>query len=339
MSVLFTNYSALTVDDLYHPTLVYIYSIYWDVSLCVSTIFFFFMLYTILKKSPKEMKEYGGWKPVPLWPFYLGYSVGWYSNIPRELVMLPLVGVTFFSVGMGFSIYISVLHRYVQASPFSLWYKKYSYLPIRFCHYVVIFVILECGLCIPLWIFKPDPDQLKNTIISQAKYMNFLYDKYPNIFGFSPEMNGGDSITFMGVLIGVFLSLIISIIFLYLNFLRILKKNKNLLSVNTYRMQITLFRTLCVQIALAVFLLIVPITSCLTLAIFNVKWVSKFSLFMFMVTSTHAFADFAILVYFIKPYRIFLLQCIDRLIKPLGCSVFTSSPISIIQATSTVPIS
>ena len=131
MSAAFSNYSVFTIDDLYHPNLVQIYSIYWDVSLFFTTIFFIFMLYTIMKKSSVEMKGYriylihqltwsflfdlhiGGWKPVPLWPFYLGYSVGWYSNIPKEFSLLPFIGMCFFSVGMGFSIYISTVHRYV----------------------------------------------------------------------------------------------------------------------------------------------------------------------------------------------------------------------------------
>lgn len=216
MSIFSINYSALTLDDLHHPTLVRIYSIYWDISLLISTIFFIFVLYTILKKSSTEMKEYayylihqltwsflfnlhlGLWKPVPLWPFYLGYSVGLYSSIPSTLSMLPLIGVTFFSVGMGFSIYISVLHRYVQASPLSEWYKKYSNLYVRFIHYVVIFLIVECGLCLPLWIFRPDNEKLRDVIISQAKYMEFFFNEYLNIFGFAPEMNGGDSIRFVG---------------------------------------------------------------------------------------------------------------------------------------------
>ena len=62
----------------------------------------------------------------------------------------------------------------------------------------MIFLIVECGLCLPLWIFRPDNEKLRDVIISQAKYMEFFFNDYPNIFGFAPEMNGGDSIRFVG---------------------------------------------------------------------------------------------------------------------------------------------
>ena len=257
MSIFVTNYSAFSAEDLYHPTLVQIYSIYWDVSLCITTVFLIFMLYTIIKKSSTEMKGYriylihqliwsylfglhlGAWKPVPLWPFYLGYSVGLYSWIPKEYSLLPLIGVTFFSVGMGFSIYISVLHRYAQVSPLSLLYKIYMNLIIRFYHYILIFVVLECGLCIPLWKLRPNPNEMKEIIISRAAYMEFFFDMYPNLFGFAPELNGGNTIVFMGVLISVLCLVSISIFFLYLNFVRILRRNKKLLTQKTYHMQVS----------------------------------------------------------------------------------------------------
>ena len=259
MSTVFNNYSSITIDDIYHPTLVQIYSIYWDVSVCITTGLFVFMMYTIVKKSSTEMKGYriylihqltwsflfdmylGGWKPVPLWPFYLGYSVGWYSSIPKDLSLLPLVGVTFFSVGMGFSIYISAMHRYMQASPFSKLYDLYTPLINRLFLYTSIFLFLECGLCIPLWMYGPNYDDLRRIIISQAEYMEFFFNEYPSIFGFSPELNGGNTILFMGILIGVLVAVLISVVFLYLNFLRILNKNKKLLSQSTYRMQVSLY--------------------------------------------------------------------------------------------------
>ncbi|KAE9547447.1 hypothetical protein FO519_009341, partial [Halicephalobus sp. NKZ332] len=255
MPALFTNYSALTIDDLYHPTLVYIYSVYWDVSLVITTLFFIFVLYTILKKSPKEMIGYqiylihqltwsflfdlyfGLWKPVPLWPFYLGYSVGWYSNVPKELSLLPLIGITFLSVGMGFSIYISAFHRYMHAVPLSQWYQRYSSLSFRFAYYIVIFLSFECGLCIPIWIFRSDNDQLKYTIIARAGYMEFFFDKYPNLFGFVPELNGWNSVLFMILVLGILVVIIIGIVFPYLCFLKTLRKNKNSLNVNTYHIQ------------------------------------------------------------------------------------------------------
>ena len=84
-------------------------------------------------------------------------------------------------------------------------------------------------------------NELKEIIISQAPYMTFFFDKYPNIFGYPPELNGGITIMVTGFEVGVLVLVIISIGILYLNFLRILKKNKQLLTQGTYRMQVSLY--------------------------------------------------------------------------------------------------
>ena len=126
------NYSAFTLEDLDHPLLNRIYCIYWDVILVLTTAFFVLMLYTIIKKSSPEMGGYkwylvhqlcwsyifdlymGLWKPIPLWPFHLGYSAGIFSQLSSNFSFVPFAAVTFFAAGMGFGIFIAVLHRYVH---------------------------------------------------------------------------------------------------------------------------------------------------------------------------------------------------------------------------------
>ena len=132
------DFSSFTLEDLDHPLLNEIYCIYWDVILVFTTAFFILMLYTIIKKSSKEMGGYkwylvhqlcwsyafdlymGLWKPIPLWPFHLGYSGGIFSQLPSRFSIVPLLAVTFFAVGMGFGIFVALIHRYVQGR-FFIW--------------------------------------------------------------------------------------------------------------------------------------------------------------------------------------------------------------------------
>ncbi|KAE9552702.1 hypothetical protein FO519_004068 [Halicephalobus sp. NKZ332] len=52
---------------------------------------------------------------------------------------------------------------------------------------------------------------------------------------------------------------------------------------------------------------------------------------MFMGTLIHVIADSETLIYLIKPYGIFFIQCVHKLTEYLGFAVFTSLPVNIVQ--------
>ena len=131
------SHSSLTIEDLDHPRLILIYSIYWDVTLFFTTVFFILMLYTIIKKSSPEMGGYKWylvhqlcwsyafdfymslWKPIPLWPFYIGYSGGILNQLHVDPPIWFLVILFFLSVWMGLGIGIALVHRYVQGKVYA----------------------------------------------------------------------------------------------------------------------------------------------------------------------------------------------------------------------------
>uniref|UniRef100_A0A7E4W0X1 Transmembrane protein n=1 Tax=Panagrellus redivivus TaxID=6233 RepID=A0A7E4W0X1_PANRE len=163
-----SNWSTITFDDLEHPRLVVIYSIYWDVSLFLTSLFFCFMLYMIITKSSKEMSGYKWylvhqltwsylfdaylsiWKPVPLWPFYIAYSAGVFSGLTEYASVVQLIGLTVVAIGMGFSIYVSMFHRYVQVSPFSKFHAIYEKLKYRIPTYFYFLIVIIGVICVPL---------------------------------------------------------------------------------------------------------------------------------------------------------------------------------------------
>uniref|UniRef100_A0A914PUY5 Uncharacterized protein n=1 Tax=Panagrolaimus davidi TaxID=227884 RepID=A0A914PUY5_9BILA len=212
---------------------------------------------------------------------------------------------------------------------------------LRIFSYFFYFTIVQAGLCYPLYYNSRDTKLLQASIASQNPEVGALFFREPSMFGYDPALNQNQSVTFMGVLILALLILLFAIVILYFNFVRILYKNKNQLSDATYKLQKLLFKALYLQMLLAVILLIIPIGVCLTLAMFGFKWISKFSLFVFMVISTHAIADFAILAYFIKPYRIFILGLFKAFLGKIGFKFnsATLTPILIsTQVTSSVVI-
>uniref|UniRef100_A0A7E4VCP9 Serpentine Receptor, class H n=1 Tax=Panagrellus redivivus TaxID=6233 RepID=A0A7E4VCP9_PANRE len=332
------NYSAITFDDLDHPRLVAIYSLYWEISIVFSTGLFCFMLHMIITKSSKEMSDYkwylvhqltwsyifdvylGLWKPVPLWPFYIGYSAGIFSNVTANLVTLQLVILMLIIVGMGLSIYASVVHRYVQASPFSTFYTYYSVLRYRVAFMVILYATVALILCIPVIVTIPSQGELKSALTTNYEIMEALFELHPSIFGYDTAIQKL-SVVYIFVEVLLFVGVILSIILLYLNFLRILRKNRPNLSEATYKMQIMLFRTLFIQLGSAVVLLILPIMLALILTMSGWKQVSSFSLIAISFTGLHAATDFFITTYFIKSYREHVKSLVFKLLRKFGIKI------------------
>ena len=93
------NGSEISFENFHNPRLVRFYKIFWETSLVYTTISFLLMLFLVVRKSSHEMGAYkwylvhqlfwsfifdlhlSTWKPVTLWPFFLAYSAGWWSNI------------------------------------------------------------------------------------------------------------------------------------------------------------------------------------------------------------------------------------------------------------------
>ena len=96
------NESEILSEDLYNPTLVNAYQIFWTICFSYTSVYFVFVIYVIVKKSIYEMGEYKWylvhqmcwiflfdlhmftWKPVPLWPFYLIYSAGFWRSVSSK---------------------------------------------------------------------------------------------------------------------------------------------------------------------------------------------------------------------------------------------------------------
>uniref|UniRef100_A0A7E4UMJ3 HTTM domain-containing protein n=1 Tax=Panagrellus redivivus TaxID=6233 RepID=A0A7E4UMJ3_PANRE len=382
------NYSALTLDDLEHPRLVAIYSIYWEVSLIMTTIFFAFMLYMIITKSSKEMSGYkwylvhqltwsylfdvyiGLWKPVPLWPFYLTYSIGIFSNISDRYAVLQMILLVVVALGMGFAITISTFHRYMQASPFSFSYKIYSMPSVRFTVYILSYVIVISIVIVPLVSQIPVQSVVKASLSSRHPVAKILFEKHPSTFGYDAALNTNAVVVYH---IYWEVSLIMTTIFFaFMLYVIITKSSKEMSGYKWYLVhQLTWsyvfdvylglwkpvpfwpfylaysagvfsdisekyipLQILLLVIALAGVLLILPITTCLILMLFGVTWVSAFSLFAIAVIGTHAFVDFIVLTYFIKSYREYVKGLFNKLRAKLGFKVTVPS-VQLANATST----
>uniref|UniRef100_A0A7E4WB26 Serpentine Receptor, class T n=1 Tax=Panagrellus redivivus TaxID=6233 RepID=A0A7E4WB26_PANRE len=329
------DYSAITFDDLENPLLVAVYSVYWDVSLVLTTTFFCFMLYMMVTKSSREMSDYkwylihqltwsylfdlylGLWKPVPLWPFFINYSVGIFSKTTNNNMVTQLLILIVLAVGMGFSVYLSLLHRYMQGSPFSPFYKSYSIVWLRLVIHVIFFVVIQSILCIPLVLSLSPPAELKEELTSKYPALIPIFQLHPSIVGYGASSRQ-DNFNYFLVIVFVLIAVTISIQILFLNFSRLLKNNEKLLSPKTFKIQLMLFRLLYIQLIISGLMLLFPITLCLILTLFGVRWISSFALLAIATLGMHTMADFMVLCYFVKSYREYIKRLFTRFCRKLG---------------------
>ena len=276
------NESEILFEDLYDPRLIYFYQVFWTLSFSYTSVYFAFIIYVIVKKSSREMGAYkwylvhqmcwiflfdlhmSMWKPVTLWPFYMVYSVGFWRNVPSkyfenaiflqmeihfqllsgELSFIPVIILVAICCGMGFSLYISTIHRYIQITPFSWFYRQYSNLYFRMPMHILILIGVEIVIVLPLIILRVSPEVLEIESLKTAPQLEFFFNHESSIFGYRRSVDTNVT-KFIYLLIGVFLTLVLSIALLLGNFFRIMKKHYSSSEHTAHKYQVGLTFILC----------------------------------------------------------------------------------------------
>lgn len=177
---------------------------------------------------------------------------------------------------------------------------------------------------------------LRNSFKNETPIIEIFFEREPSMFGYNPKLTDNFTVFGMVFLITLLLGVLIFIIILYFNYIRILLKNKPNLSAATYKLQKILFKALYLQMCFITGILIVPIMISFILVMFGIKWVSSFGMICFMLTAIHSLADFAILTFYIKPYRKFILGLFKFLLNKVGFKFQFSSSVHPLIASTTV---
>ena len=142
---------------------------------------------------------------------------------------------------MGFSMYLSGIHRYVQVAPLSWFYQTvYSNLWIRFGIYVLSFIVTQCMLAPPMYLMKVPRKNLQDVVLQSAPQLKLFFENEPSLTGYDRSSN--QNMTLFTYLLLIFLFIVLlSMILLALNYIRVLKKNKSFLTAGTLRLQVGVF--------------------------------------------------------------------------------------------------
>ena len=284
------NFSVFSVEDFYHPNLFHFYKIFWEVSLIIMTIFFIFTLYMILKSS-KEIEEYkyfiinqlvwsylfnlvlGMWQPVTLWPFYMGFGIGWFRYWNGIWAIIPFYTVVVLGIGVGVSFFISVIHWHIYIFSDSYFGQLYEPVIFKLLLYGFIFIFAECSIITPILSSYVDTYDLRESITSKYPVMTFFFENEPSIFGYDPSLNNHLTISHMFLLLIGFVGLILLFILMYFNFIRLMKKYRYAVSTITCQIELILFRVLFVQLFLILGMLALPYFLSIFLAFLGVRYV------------------------------------------------------------------
>lgn len=139
---------------------------------------------------------------------------------------------------MGFSIYISVIHRYIQVAPLSWFYRQYNNRYIRFITHVVVFICVQLIIVPPIIILRISPELLEKESLETAPQLKHFFIHESSIFGYRRTVDT-DVTKFMYILVGVFITLTLSMILLIINFFRIIKKNYNSFEHTAHKYQVS----------------------------------------------------------------------------------------------------
>ena len=142
---------------------------------------------------------------------------------------------------MAWSLYSGGFHRYIQVAPLSWFYESaYSNLWIRFVFYIVSFIGLQCMLALPMYLMKVPKEILKEVTLETAPQLKFFFDNEPSLAGYDRSLNS-NMVTFTYALLFYLVGVSLSIVLLVLNYIRMLKKNENFLTVGTLKIQVNKF--------------------------------------------------------------------------------------------------
>ncbi|KAH7711057.1 Protein SRI-62 [Aphelenchoides avenae] len=295
-----------------------------DVSFALSTILAPMMIYLVLKES-KDMGKYRWyllnevfwcylydvaltvWKPVFLGPLLAGYSQS-SIRFSRLGSWLTFAAATIFTVNSGLALVMACFYRFAQAYPgaFREFFEK-----------KVVFIYVVVHLVCYAYFLGPTPfAQMWNDDDVRA-YLS----AYPQQVAELASLNGlwiyrRTTLTELFCLsIAICYSLFVvtpivclSRLYLHAQVWRLMPQNKS-----TYRMQIMLLKALIIQVGVAGAFIIFPmVTIGLTLYTASLKGGPVVTI-MIAMTSMHASFDFAILIYFISPYRRASLKLLRKL--------------------------
>lgn len=124
------------------------------------------------------------------------------------------------------------------------------------------------------------------------------------------------------IVLGLFvIALIIGLPTVYVIYYRQTKELKKKSSTKTDRMNSMLFRALNVHLCLVIIFLIVPLFAFYGLMLSKLNVANMYIEIVLNIAVFHSIADFFAIIYFIRPYRMFIIEILAKFLRNFGCII------------------
>lgn len=174
--------------------------------------------------------------------------------------------------------------------------------------------LFYCIFIIPIYVFSSaSPEELASAIEIEAPVLKTFLN-YPGAFGFPYTVIF--TIVLRIVCYGSLLIAFIGLILLAI-FYRLLQGYKKVLSTNTYKNQLMLFKALAIQLIDAVIFIVVPFIIVGFCASSRYRYSSYETLAAIFSICFHGIVDIMALIYFIKPYRQFVMKMVKTIFNEI----------------------
>ncbi|KAH7721248.1 hypothetical protein AAVH_11345, partial [Aphelenchoides avenae] len=248
-------------------------------------------------------------KPVFLSPF-----VGWYLQgiLPAKghfsVVVVIVWAMTM--ITMDLSIAASLLHRFSQAYFGAL--RDFVDSRKVLVVYAVVVIFCLSQFFFNFLVVFPTTEEMYDYARSYSPELA-PFTNLNGFYAFERTEKLVMVITWVVVMFGVFFALGIVLLFVFLSRLQSTQFRRTQ-SKSGYRLQMMLFRVLCVQLLLIYVQLLLPGLLTLLLIVLNVSHSGPAATLMFTGTSLHASMDYVVVCYFVAPYRRAIMAVVPRLL-------------------------
>ncbi|KAH7714607.1 hypothetical protein AAVH_17999 [Aphelenchoides avenae] len=183
-------------------------------------------------------------------------------------------------------------------------YLEDSMLPLKLgCMLVPAGALVIIG---PFAMARRSFEELRNATLSQAPFMECVFDQRSSIVGFeSVGVNPWYEFCMQELVVFLVFGLLLMTA-LNVGCFVLIRRQKRMMSTKSYDMNIMLYKTLTVQMVLILLLLVVPAIATGIALQFKFPYANDIVMSCFAIASTHAFIEFGCTLYFIKRYRLFI---------------------------------
>ncbi|CAD5224418.1 unnamed protein product [Bursaphelenchus okinawaensis] len=276
----------------------------------------------------------GLYAPVCYFPYVCVHSSGFMDRFPVNSQLAVMFVLPLFGVGKGVSLFTLNVRRLLEAYPPSYIINFFKFRgAVSLAIENGVFFVLYTMFMGPLLLNMKSPEAVKQVLNETVPVLSQVFQSHPQMLCVSTN---AVPILFAIPLV-LFVGSTVFMLFLQYFMYTVLQSMVNRVSVQTYRLQMMLFRSLFIQVVVAAVFLLLPAAIWTAGGLFQLESAPVLSVLGSSVIVMHSTVDCVSILLTVRPYRTILNRSILRLFtKKLDMKQDTSTRILYISRRSSL---